>query len=221
MPGEVERIVRWVEVLTGLELSSEEAVNLMDGPTWQECRQGLARLGGPPVEAPPASGPAWAYEVAVECAFQGRWSAALVLLDRHLAAQPQDWLAHVLRTRTHFELGHKPEAADDLARAFEIGPRSQVYAWYRIQLAELMRDKRWQQAVGLLDRLLAAQPGDWALHDLRGRVHAQLGLPDQAEADYVRRGNWDRRTATSSRDGATSTPGRISGTRPPPTSPRR
>jgi Flp pilus assembly protein TadD len=49
-----------------------------------------------------------------------------------------------------------------------------------------MGDKRWQQAVWYLDRLIARQPGDWVLHDLRGRVHAQLGLQDQAEADYVR-----------------------------------
>jgi WD40 repeat protein/serine/threonine protein kinase/tetratricopeptide (TPR) repeat protein len=186
VPGEVERIVRWVEVLTGLELSSEGAVNLLDGPTWQERRQGLIKLGGPPVEASPATGPAWAYDSAVECALQRRWSAALVLLDRHLAAQPQDWLAHVLRTRTQFELGEKQKAADDLARAFELGPRPRVNAWYRIQVAELTGDNRWEQAVWYLDRLIAAQPGDWVLHDLRGRVHAQLGLQDKAEADYAR-----------------------------------
>jgi tetratricopeptide (TPR) repeat protein len=186
--GEVERIVRWVEVLTGRELSPEGAVNFLDGPAWQERRQNLAKLGGPPQHHGPApeARPTWAYESAVECALLGRWPTALLLLDRHLAAQPQDWLAHVLRTRAHFELGQKQAAADDLARAFELGPRPQVYAWYRIQVAEWMADKQWERAMWYLDRLIEAQPGDWTLHDFRGRVHVQLGLRNKAEVDYSR-----------------------------------
>jgi tetratricopeptide (TPR) repeat protein len=109
-----------------------------------------------------------------------------VLLDRHLTAQPQDWLAHVLRTRAHFELDQKQAAADDLARAFALGPRPQVYAWYRIQVAEWMADKQWEKAMWYLDRLIETQPGDWTLNDFRGRVHVQLGLRNKAEADYSR-----------------------------------
>jgi WD40 repeat protein/serine/threonine protein kinase/predicted Zn-dependent protease len=188
VPGEVQRIVRWVEMLTGRELSPEGAVNLLDGPTWQERRQDLAKLGGPPIDVGPSpeSTAAWAYESAVECAQQGRWLMARVLLDRHLAAQPRDWLAHVLRTRANFELGQKQHAADDLARAFELGPRPQVYAWYRIQVAEWMAYKQWERALWYLDRLIEAQPGDWALYDLCGRAHIKLGLRNQAEADYSR-----------------------------------
>jgi tetratricopeptide (TPR) repeat protein len=49
-----------------------------------------------------------------------------------------------------------------------------------------MADKQWEKAVWYLDRLIEAQPGDWTLHDFRGRVHVQLGLRDKAEADYSR-----------------------------------
>jgi WD40 repeat protein/tRNA A-37 threonylcarbamoyl transferase component Bud32 len=47
--GEVERIVLWVQVLTGLELDTDNVVEVLDPPTWQERRRRLEKLGGPPV----------------------------------------------------------------------------------------------------------------------------------------------------------------------------
>jgi tetratricopeptide (TPR) repeat protein len=186
VPGEVERIIRWVEVVTGMELSPEGAASSLDDATWQKRREDLARLGGPPVDAGSSeTDPAWAYAGAVECAQQSRWPAALVLLDRHLATQPQDWLAHVLRTRAHLQLDQKSQAAADLARAFELGPVPQVNAWYRIHVAELMADKQWDRALWYLDRLIEVQSGDWTLYDRRGRVQVELGAWDKAEADHA------------------------------------
>src|SRR5207237_5485383 len=37
-----------------------------------------------------------------------------------------------------------------------------------------------------LDRLIAAQPGEWPLYHRRGRAHAALGQGDQAVADYTK-----------------------------------
>jgi tetratricopeptide (TPR) repeat protein len=94
-------------------------------------------------------------------------------------------LAHVLRTRTHIELGRQPQAAADLARVFELGPLPQVNAWYRIHVAELMGDRQWDRALWYLDRLIDVQSGDWTLYDLRGRVQIERGAWDRAQADYA------------------------------------
>jgi WD40 repeat protein len=46
--GDLERILLWVQVMTGLELASNDVVNVLDAPTWHQRRQRLERLGGPP-----------------------------------------------------------------------------------------------------------------------------------------------------------------------------
>src|SRR5262249_40238764 len=48
VPGEVNRIVLWVQVLTGLKLDSDGIVHVLDAAIWQQRRQQLEQLGGPP-----------------------------------------------------------------------------------------------------------------------------------------------------------------------------
>ncbi len=183
--GTPERLIRWVEVLTGMELSPEGAVTVLDAPAWQERRHSLDQLGGPPVaaDAPAERALDWRYRSAVEQVHRGQWSMARTLLDGH---QPQDWLALLLRTKVHLQLDQREQAAADLAGAFQRGPRAQVSTWYRIQLAECEAAKQWSMALWYLDHPIAEQPGDWYLHDQRARVQVQLGSWDKAEADYAR-----------------------------------
>ena len=46
--GDALRLALWTEVLTGMELSSEGVVNTLDTEQWQERRERLNKLGGPP-----------------------------------------------------------------------------------------------------------------------------------------------------------------------------
>jgi WD40 repeat protein len=46
--GDVERVVLWTQVLTGLELDADGVARVLDGATWQQRRQRLEELGGPP-----------------------------------------------------------------------------------------------------------------------------------------------------------------------------
>lgn len=46
--GEYERIVCWVQVVTGLELDPTGGINVLDAQTWQKHRRHLQELGGPP-----------------------------------------------------------------------------------------------------------------------------------------------------------------------------
>jgi WD40 repeat protein len=49
LQGTVQQIVRWTHVITGMELDDDRVVRVLDAPGWQQCRQGLDRMGGPPI----------------------------------------------------------------------------------------------------------------------------------------------------------------------------
>jgi WD40 repeat protein len=46
--GDVKRIVCWTQVITGLELDANTVARVLDAAAWQERRQRLDQLGGPP-----------------------------------------------------------------------------------------------------------------------------------------------------------------------------
>jgi hypothetical protein len=41
----MERINRWLQVVTGMELDADHAVHVLDAPAWQERRRQLGPLG--------------------------------------------------------------------------------------------------------------------------------------------------------------------------------
>jgi WD40 repeat protein/tRNA A-37 threonylcarbamoyl transferase component Bud32 len=49
LEGPVKRVVLWAQVLTGMELDADGGVHVLDPQTWQQRRQKLKELGGPPV----------------------------------------------------------------------------------------------------------------------------------------------------------------------------
>jgi hypothetical protein len=44
-----QRIMLWTQVITGLEVDELTVVHFLDAATWQQRRQRLQELGGPPV----------------------------------------------------------------------------------------------------------------------------------------------------------------------------
>ena len=50
MCGDPERILLWTQVITGCEVDELTAVRVLDAATWQQRRQRLQELGGPPLE---------------------------------------------------------------------------------------------------------------------------------------------------------------------------
>jgi hypothetical protein len=46
--GDVERLVLWTQVITGLELDDNGLVRVLDAASWAERRERLQKLGGPP-----------------------------------------------------------------------------------------------------------------------------------------------------------------------------
>jgi WD40 repeat protein len=49
VPGKPERVSLWVQLITGMELDEKGAVGIVDAEAWQERRQRLQELGGPPL----------------------------------------------------------------------------------------------------------------------------------------------------------------------------
>jgi hypothetical protein len=49
VPGGVERIACWVEVLTGMGMDRDGVARVLDASAWEERRQRLHELGGPPL----------------------------------------------------------------------------------------------------------------------------------------------------------------------------
>jgi hypothetical protein len=48
LEGDTERLVLWAQVLTGLEMDAKGTIGVLDGVKWNERRQRLEKLGGPP-----------------------------------------------------------------------------------------------------------------------------------------------------------------------------
>ena len=49
LTSDPERIKLWMQVNTGMEIDESGAVRFLDAKTWQERRQSLQQLGGPPI----------------------------------------------------------------------------------------------------------------------------------------------------------------------------
>jgi WD40 repeat protein/tRNA A-37 threonylcarbamoyl transferase component Bud32 len=49
VPGDVERVVLWTQVQTGMELAEDGTIRVLDPSTWQQRRQRLQQPGGPPL----------------------------------------------------------------------------------------------------------------------------------------------------------------------------
>lgn len=182
VPGEVAHLIGAVEARTGLTVSPEGVVRPLEAEAWRERveRAGGAALG----EADAAAFPRLQRE-ALRQMDAKEYAAALAALDRLLAAQPDDWLGRVLRARARVERDHLQEAAADFEKAMAVGPRPLVSGWFQSFAAGAMEDKRWPVALWYLDRLVAADGADpWPVI-ARGRVRAQLGQWDRAEADFA------------------------------------
>jgi WD40 repeat protein/serine/threonine protein kinase/predicted Zn-dependent protease len=210
LAGTPAQLVRWVEVACGQELtpSPEDGVRLLDGPAWEKRRQDLEKQGGllpgrrgaagsgNPGQtgkgiqrpAPSARGKSfgWHQRLAVEAAASEHWFAARWHLDRVLAAKPDDWFAHALRSKVHLQSADPKQAADDCARALRFGPPAAVRDWFGRQSPDYEKDASWQTAVWYLDQLLKAQPKDGLALALRAKAHVELKERPRAAADYTR-----------------------------------
>jgi tetratricopeptide (TPR) repeat protein len=180
----IERLIRRVELRSGLRLDAAGAVVVLDPETWRRHR---AELGDPPRTSIAADDRAWHDVLARDAAAAGNGSAARWHLERMIPDRPG---AGLLRARLAGALlmeGDSGSARSELARAIELGPRARVLDWMLQRAEDLRASGRREDALLLLDQVLAAGPDDdWLVHALRAEALAALGRTAEREAELDR-----------------------------------
>ena len=184
--GNVDRLVSWVALSTGQQLSGENTFQVLDGRTWEELHQELEKQGGPPRTATDGGrfGFGWHQRLAAENLEAGHWFAARWHLDRLIEVQPDNWQSYAQRARAHYQLGERVEAAADCRRAIEKGPDEPVRDWFSRQSPLQDSGITWETAAWYLDQLLPVRPDSGPAHVLRTRARLELGQKEEAAADF-------------------------------------
>jgi tetratricopeptide (TPR) repeat protein len=121
----------------------------------------------------------WLEHRAADALEDGRPADALRMLDRVVAARPDDWLAYSLRADVHDKLGRPADREVDLARAIERG--TDIPFLIRLA-AERSRAGRWAEAVALYDRAIAMGTVPYEVWTEAAIAHLEIG----DEAGYCR-----------------------------------
>jgi WD40 repeat protein/tRNA A-37 threonylcarbamoyl transferase component Bud32/tetratricopeptide (TPR) repeat protein len=175
---EVERVICWSQVLTGMELGDDGVIRLLDGDTWRERRQLLERFGGPTaVEEMLAGG----QQEATECEREQQWFAAAFHLTRLIEGKPGDGELRRRRADAYLELGRWKAAVTDYAKALELGAHSpgawSRYAWLCWSLGDQSGYRKG--CTGLLERYgRSASPVEESMMVVRSCVLAPNAVPD-------------------------------------------
>jgi tetratricopeptide (TPR) repeat protein len=138
LEGTEQQIIEWLAVLTGLELGKDSVVRVLDAESWGKHHQRLHEEGSPSltVEEPLAR----ERREASECELQSHWFAAAFHLSRGLAREPTDGQLYGRRGRAYDELGEWTKAAQDYAKAIELGVRTESvwlrHSWLRLAIGD-------------------------------------------------------------------------------------
>jgi WD40 repeat protein/tRNA A-37 threonylcarbamoyl transferase component Bud32/Tfp pilus assembly protein PilF len=128
LPEDPERIALWLETQTGLTMSDAGDVQALDWSSYQERRDRLEKLGGPPSWAPrwefdPILAGAEPAARAREWAKRYRWTDAEQAFSDAVQARPFNADLVFERGRFLLERGQRSRADDDFIRAYSLGKR--------------------------------------------------------------------------------------------------
>lgn len=162
LEGDLERILLWTQVVTGLELDESDGIGALDGSAWQERYQRLQELGGPPTTAslpaplPPA---------------ETDFSQAMQL---------------AIRGRNRAQRGQCDQAADDFAMAIELSDNSrtlriQISHWLGKLADDCLDSGSYEtceylsgSAIAILKKLVEEHPNDIQHRVKRARHYDRL-----------------------------------------------
>jgi WD40 repeat protein/tetratricopeptide (TPR) repeat protein len=188
LSGDSKAVRAWAERTSGLTLSPEGVVGVLDEPGWQ-VRRGQ---GPPPGQGPEAEDAAaesafpWHDRQAVRLLEDGNPTAARWHLDRQLRAHPDDWLARILRTRVDVPQGRLDQAAADAAGARKSGSAEEARRWLRTCGLECAAKGESAAALWYLDQAVVGGAGDWIAEAARGDLHTAARRWPEAAAAYRR-----------------------------------
>lgn len=102
-----------------------------------------------------------------------------------IAARPDEGL---LRARLAAALGMAGDPASaraETAHAIELGPRDRTLDWLFQRAEEFRASGRPDDALLLLDEVIAAGPADWLVHARRAEALSALGRTGEREAELA------------------------------------
>jgi WD40 repeat protein/serine/threonine protein kinase/tetratricopeptide (TPR) repeat protein len=176
-----EQLIRRTKARTGLELDATGTLVVLDPESWHRHR---AEPGDPPRIFGTADDRARHEARARDAEAVGDGFAARWHLERLISEQPDDALLRARLARALILAGDRGSAAAEIARAFERGPRNRVRDWLVQRAEDFRASGRPEDALLLLDRVIAAGPDDdWAVHARRAEVLDALGRTAERQAE--------------------------------------
>jgi WD40 repeat protein/tetratricopeptide (TPR) repeat protein len=179
VPGDVDRVVAWTQVVTGLELDPDaSAVRALGADAWAGAGERLARAAGPPVRPVPEAEhrPHWHQTRAELANGAGHWFTARWHLDALLAADPRHRDLLDLRSIAHSKLGDWEACARDCTDFLKQSPNASDLLGRR-GLAYLRLGKN-DLARADLTRATQLNPRD-------ADAHARVGLLLMQKKEYA------------------------------------
>ncbi len=117
--------------------------------------------------------------------FEGAVAAYSAVLDLVDADLPRYWFIHYARAISYHQLDQWEPAEADFRRALELNPEQpNVLNYLGYSLVEQRRD--FDEALGMIQRAVAAQPESGAIIDSLGWVYYRLGRFEEAVAPMER-----------------------------------
>jgi tetratricopeptide (TPR) repeat protein len=129
---------------------------------------------------------AWHEPMVREAEQNGNAFAAIWHLDRLIAARPEDWSLYARRAGAWSRSDQFDKAAADVVQAERLGSRDRVLDFQAHYVLDCTKAGRWTEALWHLDRLIAARPDDWSLHEDRAAVCGKLGREADRQAELAR-----------------------------------
>jgi tetratricopeptide (TPR) repeat protein len=113
-------------------------------------------------------------------AFYRNFETAELVIDRALALNPNDALAHAIRGRIMLNSGRLDAAVGSLELALQLDPHP--LAWWLVDLGQAYYlARRYAEVVALFDQFAGEFDEDPGPHAILAAAHAQLGDIDAAE----------------------------------------
>jgi WD40 repeat protein/tetratricopeptide (TPR) repeat protein len=173
-----------VEARTGLRMETGLSILHLGAAAWRERLDQLGQFD--PAAVRPENDPSWHEPMIREAEQNASAFAAIWHLDRLIAARPGDWYLYARRARAAAALNDFKKVAADYQEAHRLGPRDQVLDFEAHCVIDCTKVERWTEALWHLDRLIAARPGDWTLHEDRAAVYGKLGREADRQAELAR-----------------------------------
>jgi WD40 repeat protein/serine/threonine protein kinase/tetratricopeptide (TPR) repeat protein len=192
---DLDRLTRHVQVRTGRQLDTGQAVTQLNATTWQEWRrQFLAGQDGDVAPlAPPMGEVAWHDDRARDAEQAGDATAALWHLDRLIAwpsqqgtaeLGPELWFLHARRGRIYRDTGRQFVADVAYGQALKQGSRGLLVDWYRHRAAEYEAAGLEGTALWYLDRALSLVDTDADLFASRAALYGKSGKWEASLTDW-------------------------------------